>query len=91
MRKILTILVVCIITQFIFSSKGVVYGDSISNLEKKVNNLKDQNQKLEIEIATLTSYSRISEKISADGFLQAFSLSTGSNEDKSDFSVALRR
>lgn len=88
MRKILAILIVCIVTQFVFSSKGAVYGDSISNLEKKINYLRDENQQLEIEVATLTSCSKISETISIDDFLKTFSLSARSTED---FSVALKR
>ena len=84
MRKYILILLIGIATQFVFVSKGAIYGDSVSALEKGINLLKDQNQQLEIEIASLTSYSNISEKIPE----AIFSLST---KGSSDFSVALKR
>lgn len=84
MRKIILILLIGVATAFVFVSKGAVYGDSISVMEKKINLLKDQNQELELEIASLTSFS----KVLGDSPEAIFSLST---KDSSDFSVALKR
>lgn len=84
MRKFILILLIGVATQFVFVSKGAIYGESVSVLEKKINLLKDQNQQLEIEIASLTSCS----KISGETPEAIFSLST---KGSSDFSVALKR
>jgi len=84
MRKFILILIIGVATQFVFVSKGAGFGESVSGLEEKINLLKDQNQQLEIEIASLTSCSKISGETSE----AIFSLST---KRSSDFSMALRR
>jgi len=84
MKKFILILLLGIATQFVFVSKGAVYGESVSFLEEKINRLKDQNQQLEIEVASLTSCT----KISGETPEAIFSIST---KRSSDFSMALRR
>ena len=84
MKKFILVLLLGIATQFVFVSKGAVYGESVSGMEEKINLLKDQNQQLEIEIASLTSCSKISGETSE----AIFSLSP---KGSSDFSVALKR
>jgi len=84
MKKFILILLLGIATQFVFVSKGAVYGESVSSLEEKINQLKEQNQELEIEVASLTSYT----KISGETPEAVFSFSAKRNQD---FSMALRR
>lgn len=83
-RKILFILLIGTATQFIFTSNGASYGDSISKLEKKNKEIETQNQELEIEIASLTSCSKISEES-----LEAVYRLT--EQSPKNFSVALKR
>lgn len=84
MKKIIIILVVCIVSQFIFTSKGAAYGEAVSNLDKQIDALKSENQKLEIEIASLTSYSKIASDSTEAVFLQA-------NKKIEDLSIAYKR
>ncbi len=84
MRKVIFILVIGIATQFVFSSKGASYGDSISNLEEKIRKVEAQNQDLEIEIASRSSCHKISEE-SLEAIYQL------SMQSPKNFSVALKR
>lgn len=84
MKKIALILLIGTATQFVFVSKGAIYGESVSSMEEKIDQLKDQNQRLEIEVATLTSCTNISGETPE----VIFSLSP---KRSSDFSMALKR
>jgi len=79
MRKIFLILILCLATQLVFVSSAA-YGDSLTELQEKINYLENQNQSLEVEIASLTSCGGIVQRAAELGL-------TG----KTDFSVALKR
>lgn len=84
MKKIIIILAVCIATQFIFTSKGAAYGEAVSSLDRQIASLKSENQKLEIEMASLTSYSKIASDSTEAVFLQA-------NKKIEELSIAYKR
>jgi len=73
--------------QFLLASKTVVYGDSVSILEKETSALKRANQELELKIASQISCSTIARKAAEVGFIPI----VDTNQTKVDFSVALRR
>lgn len=91
MKKVLLILIfliLCVAVQSVFVSGSAAYGDSVSDLEKKISYLENQNQSLEIEIASLTSCSKIVQRATEVGLTEAIpTLSLA----KGDFSVALKR
>ncbi|PIS14539.1 hypothetical protein COT64_02175 [Candidatus Shapirobacteria bacterium CG09_land_8_20_14_0_10_39_12] len=84
LRKIIFILLIGIATQFVFSSKGVSYGESLSSLEGRIKEVEAQNQELEIDIASFSSCHKISEK----SLEAVYGLSMQSSNN---FSVALKR
>ncbi len=85
MKKLFWILTICLVAQFLFMSKQVSYGDSISQLEKGITTLKEENNKLELSIASRVAYSSIAQRAAEAGFTQV-----AEREPQADFSVALR-
>lgn len=85
MKKLFFIFLFCLFLQAILISKAVVYGEAVSRLERKINGVDQDNQKLELLIASQIAYSTIAQKAVEAGFAPlAF-------EPKDDFSVALKR
>lgn len=87
MKKIVLLIIIILIAQFLLASKTVVYGDSVSVLEKETLTLKRANQKLELKIASQISCSAIARKAAEAGFVSMVDIT----QPKVDFSVALRR
>jgi cell division protein FtsL len=50
-------------------SKGIAYGETASSLEGKISSLKEENQSIELKIATLVSCSNIAQKALENGFV----------------------
>lgn len=60
MKKILFLLFVLIAAQFFIVSNEAVLGSSVADLEEKIGMAKEENEKLEVKIATFSSYLTIS-------------------------------
>lgn len=82
MKKIILLLAICLATQFVFTSKASSYGKNVSLLQEEINSLKNENQKLEIKIASLGSLTSLFEKNSE---------TTLFSSNVSDSSMALKR
>jgi hypothetical protein len=63
MKKIILISIIGLALQLIFLSNEAVYGSSVSKLEKEISSLDKENRQIESEIASLTSFFSISQKI----------------------------
>lgn len=85
MRKILFLSIVIIITQLIYGSRGVACGDSFSELDKKISLLQEENQQIELQVASLSSIKVISQRLEARGLAQGLSFTGDKN-----VSVALK-
>ncbi len=78
MKKLLLLITICLTAQFLLMSRLVVYGDSVSGLEDKISSLKEENQKLELSLASQISCSAIAQRAAEVG-------------SRADLSVALKR
>ncbi|HUW24307.1 MAG TPA: hypothetical protein VMW04_01635 [Patescibacteria group bacterium] len=86
MKKLFLILLICFVIQTILTSKTVTYGGSVSEFERKINGLVNDNQELELLVASQVSCATIAQKATQAGY--ALTLKA---EPKVDLSVALRR
>lgn len=86
MKKIIFIIILLLAIHFIIASKTVAYGESISVLEKEIADLRDDNQKIELEIASSSSLSTIALRITGENNLKETTVADGSGSV-----VALRR
>lgn len=86
MKKLFLLIILIIIAQFLLTSKTVTYGDSDQNLDQKIVSLKNNNQKLEIEIASNISCSALAKKVSENGLVKLTEIPSNN-----DLSIALRR
>lgn len=64
--------------QSVFFARGISLGQKLNQIEKQTSLLRSQNQKLEIEIATLTSCDKIYQSTSKEYFLETFALASRS-------------
>lgn len=65
MKKILIIsliLMILIVVQSLFIGKGAAFGSLVSELDQKIESLKEENQRIEKEIAMLSSCLTIEKK-----------------------------
>jgi len=62
MKKLILLLSFFVLVQLWLINQRVVYGETISNLEKNISDLREENQKLEIQIANFVSYSAITQR-----------------------------
>lgn len=86
MKKLFLLIILIIIAQFLLTSKTVTYGDSDQNLDQKIVSLKNNNQKLELEIASNISCSALAKKVSENGLVKLTEIPSNN-----DLSIALRR
>jgi hypothetical protein len=86
MKKTISLFIIGLILQAILISKAVAYSGTVSQLEKKTNSLAEDNQKLELLIASKISCLAIAQKATEAGFAPL-----AIAEPKVDLSVVLRR
>jgi len=85
MKKIFLIFITCLVIQFVLTGKWASFNDQITDLEKNISFLKEENDKVELQIASLVSISSIEERGTLAGFTKTAAKSL------EEFSVALRR
>ncbi len=86
MKKTIFLFISGLILQAILISKAVAYSGAVSQLEKKTISLVEDNQRLELLIASQISCLAIAQKAAEAGFIPL-----AQTEPKVDLSVALRR
>ncbi len=86
MKKLILLIILVIITQFLLMSRTITYGDSDHRLDQKIVGLKNNNQKLELEIASLVSCSSLAQRVNESGFVKLAEIPLNN-----DLSIALRR
>lgn len=86
MKKLFLVFITCLIIQLVLISRWVALGGSITNSERNINLLKEENESLELQIASLVSISAIEERAILAGFTKTIAV-----EPKTEFSVAQLR
>lgn len=84
MKKLTWFLTILFLLQLLLMSKITASGEKMADLDSQIARLKEENQKLEAEIALNLSYRQIAQKAVEAGFLPV------SKMDR-EFSMAIRR
>lgn len=84
MKKIAFAFILCLILKLLLLGQGVLSGGTVAGLDEEILSLKEENLKLEAEIAQNLSYHHIAQKAAESGFVSLSELA------KKDSSVALR-
>lgn len=62
MKKIFIVIFILIVVNLLAVGNGAVFGSSVSGMEESIGRLKKENEKMEIEISSLSSCTAISER-----------------------------
>jgi len=85
MKKLILILSILFIFQLLLMSRVTACGEKIADLDAQISRLEEENQKLEVKIASNLSYRQIAQKAVEAGFLPV------SDRLDREFSMAIRR
>ncbi|HUV71635.1 MAG TPA: hypothetical protein VMW25_01365 [Clostridia bacterium] len=84
MKKILVLIIICAFIQLLFMVWGSTSGGLVSEMDKKIEVLKKENQSLEQQIASNISFLAIVQRATQAGFVKTADF-------KLDASMALKR
>ena len=70
MKKIFIVISILMVINLLAVGNGAVFGSSVSGMEERIGLLKEENEKMEIEISSLSSCTAISERARGLGLPQ---------------------
>lgn len=90
MKKIINSLplvaLVLIVCQLVISTELAATGMNVKNIDQKISDLSDENQVLEVKVASISSLAKIYDQAKASGFVKATTNTV--NITKEQFPVA---